>query len=1250
MRVVIDLQGAQTESRFRGIGRYSLSLALAMARNAGEHEIWLALNGAFPESILDIRAAFAELIPSERIRVFQVPSPVAESDLANGWCTRAAEKIREHFLQQLRPDVVFVTSLFEGYVDDAVTSVGTFAASVQTVVTLYDLIPFLNQAQYLQTGIQRDYYYRKLESLKKAGLLIAISASTRQEAIDMLELSPENVVNISAAVDDKFRPIELSEGQILQLRNCYGIERKMVMYAPGGFDARKNLDGLIKAYALLPATVRAEHQLVIVSKIQEGDRLKVRSLQKIVGLADDELVLTGYVSETDLIALYNLATLFVFPSKHEGFGLPALEAMACGAPTIGSNSTSVPEVIGWAEALFDPADPYAIAKAMERALGDESFQRALCDHATSQAAKFSWDASARIALNALANLYSSKLRLQPPATTKVTRPKLAFISPLPPERSGISDYSAELLPELAKHYDIDVVVAQAAVADPWVLANLQIRTVDWFRRHASDFDRILYQFGNSPFHSHMFSLLREYPGVVVLHDFFLSGVLANEEVIGGMPGVWSQALYDSHGYFALKERFAADGIEAAKQKFPVNLAVLQWSRGLILHSDFARSLVAHWYGQQAPEAWKVIPLCRAQKRIVDRVVARRELRLAQDDFVVCSFGYLDFTKLNHRLLGAWLKSSLAANPKCLLVFVGENHGGAYGRELLHLIEQSGLKNRVRISGWADQDTFRQYLAVADAAVQLRCNSRGETSAAVLDCMNNGLPTIVNANGSMGDLAKDAVLMLPDQFDDEVLVAALDSVYRYAELRARLSERAREVILTQHALEACASQYAEAIETAYADSSADIGHLISEIAAQEPVGRESELLAVSEAIAESTRPQISLRQFLVDVTSIAQNDHKTGIERVVRAQLLELLKSPPVGYRIEPVRLSFHGGQWRYIYACNYTCKLLDIPQGVLSESPIDMSPGDVFWGADFVPHSVIEATKAGLYDKMKAKGLSINFQVYDLLPVLNPDFFPEGAASTHAAWLEAICKSATNLVCISQAVAVELRAWMDDHIYSRKNRAKVVSVHLGADIDATAPTRGIPKEAASFLASLAAKPSFLMVGTIEPRKGHLQTLAAFEQLWAKGIDVNLVVVGYEGWSSLPESQRRTIPNIVTLLASHPELDKRLFWLKGVSDEYLEKVYAASTCLIAASEGEGFGLPLIEAAQNKLPILARDIPVFREVAGKHANYFKGAKPKDLAVEIEVWLQLYASGINPDSESMTWLTWKENTEKVKMKLLG
>src|SRR5262249_2265090 len=150
--------------------------------------------------------------------------------------------------------------------------------------------------------------------------------------------------------------------------------------------------------------------------------------------------------------------------------------------------------------------------------------------------------------------------------------------------------------------------------------------------------------------------------------------------------------------------------------------------------------------------------------------------------------------------------------------------------------------------------------------------------------------------------------------------------------------------------------------------------------------------------------------------------------------------------------------------------------------------------------------------------------------------------------------------------------------------------HPGADVENSVPTNGFPGDAGQALEALNARISFLMVGAIEPHRGHAQALAAFERLWGEGQGLNLVIIGKQG---------RMVERLIDRLRAHSELNRRLFWLDGVSDEYLDKVYAASTCLIAASEGEGFGLPLIEAAQHKLPIIARDIPVFREVAGESA---------------------------------------------------
>ena len=136
MRIVIDMQGAQTVSRFRGIGRYTLNFVKALARNRGRHEIYLALNGLFKDTIEPIRVAFDELLPQENIRVFSVSGPVREIDPRNKYRRESAELLWEEFLESLNPDVVHISSLFEGYLDDAIINLGKLARYSSVSITL----------------------------------------------------------------------------------------------------------------------------------------------------------------------------------------------------------------------------------------------------------------------------------------------------------------------------------------------------------------------------------------------------------------------------------------------------------------------------------------------------------------------------------------------------------------------------------------------------------------------------------------------------------------------------------------------------------------------------------------------------------------------------------------------------------------------------------------------------------------------------------------------------------------------------------------------------------------------------------------------------------------------------------------------------------------------------------------------------------------------------------------------------------
>jgi glycosyltransferase involved in cell wall biosynthesis len=1204
-------------------------LAQALVRNRGEHDVILALNGLFLDTIEPIRAAFYGLLPQRNIRVWHAPWPVNQESEANTWRRQAAERTREAFLSSLNPSLVIVSSLFEGLQDDAVTSIGCLSQVVPTAAILYDLIPMLNRSPYLDEPKMAAWYENKLAHLRRADMLLAISECARQDAINHLSFPAENIVNISAAVGPEFRVQHIDGESAAIIRQRYGLQRPYVMYT-GGVDFRKNIDGLIRAYVRLPAMLRQTHQLAVVCSLKVWEREYLQSLAKKSGMGLNELVLLGYVPDADLAALYSLCKVFVFPSKYEGFGLPALEAMACGRAVIGANTSSIPEVIGHDEALFDPFDDSAIADKLKQVLTDDTFRRTLELHGLEQSKLFDWDKTAQLAIHAMEEFVLKNKPVTFVLNKPTRRPRLAYVSPLPPERSGISDYSAELLPELSRYYDIEVVVDQDTVTDPWVKANCPVRTVAWLRAHATEFDRVLYQMGNSSFHQHMFSLLEDVPGVLVLHDFFLTNILEQMECAGSVPYVWTEALYAGHGYAAVWQRFHA---AAAWKEYPCSYSVLQHAQGVVVHSEGARRLAQYWYGTQAFDDWTHIPLLRAPASIdaTRRLHARSELGFRDSDFVVCSFGVLAPSKLIHRLLDVWFSSPLATNAQCTLVVVGGAAGGEYEKKLQKIVRKSGFFGRVRVVGWVDENTYRRYLTAADLAVQLRALSRGETSAAVLDCMNYAVATVVNANGNMADLPDEGVWKLPDDFTDEQLVKALTTLFEDVECRRELGFRARKIIQTKHTPRDCADQYFRAIECSQRSAANSVPALLHSIARLDSAPPDpGPFIALADAIDRSIAPNLVQRQLLVDVSELVQKDLKTGIQRVVRSIILELLMNPPADYRVEPVYST--GERPTYRYARQFTLGFLDCPVEALLDEPVSYRAGDMFICLDFHLDGVV--AYRDFYQTMRRQGVSVQFVVYDLLLRNLSHCFPTDGAEKFEKWVSVVVES-DGALCISKSVADEFGGWLATSGHARERPFNLGWFHLGADIKCSAPTDGLPDDSAIILARLRLGSVFLMVGTVEPRKRHAQTLSAFEQLWAQGLNLRLVIVGRQGWM---------VDELAEKLRGHPELGTRLFWLEGISDEYLEKIYANSTCLIAASEGEGFGLPLIEAAQHKLPIIARDIPIFREVAGESAYYFSGSEPSDLAVAIGNWVKLYMAGQHPVAATLPWLTWKESARQL------
>jgi glycosyltransferase involved in cell wall biosynthesis len=359
------------------------------------------------------------------------------------------------------------------------------------------------------------------------------------------------------------------------------------------------------------------------------------------------------------------------------------------------------------------------------------------------------------------------------------------------------------------------------------------------------------------------------------------------------------------------------------------------------------------------------------------------------------------------------------------------------------------------------------------------------------------------------------------------------------------------------------------------------------------------------------PPPASRQLLVDVSVIIQNDAQTGIQRVVRALLGRLRAMPLDGFTVLPVFASRHHGFCRAQMTADGAIR--SEGSRPMARRKVEPRTGDVFLGLDLASNILPYAE--GEIASWRRKGVAINFVVYDVLPLTQPDWFVPKTVRNFSRWIGVIARQADRCICISQVVAQSLR----DELRARGARRlpEISAIPLGADLAASFPDDGLPADIAQLRAWVAAHRVLLSVGTIEPRKGHRCVLEAMTHHWQAqpDSDLALLVIGKPGWNT---------EDLQADIRQHPEYGRRLRWLDSASDELLTEMYRSASGLVAASRGEGFGLPLLEALSHHVPVLARDLPVFREVGGDFIHYFNDDAPAALAAAIENWIKSLPGG--------------------------
>jgi len=787
--------------------------------------------------------------------------------------------------------MVHVGSLFEGWNEPLVTTWPEAMGGPRMVATLHDLIPLSRPAEYLE-GAWREaglvpWYMRHLAALRGMDGLLCNSAATLDEAAWIGGIDRARLRVAGGGVSPHFRPAAgaapLLHGRYLL---CVGLN-----------DGRKNEARLIEAMALLPEPLRRGLTLAVTGSApaETLERLAARA-----GLPDGTIRHLGMVPDAALPGLYSHAALFVLPSLAEGFGLPLAEAMACGAPFCASRVGALPEVAGRDDVLFDPLDPADMARVMGRILGDRGFAAALRAYGPEAAARHDWaDAAGR----AWAAMKEWAGPARPP------RPTLAMTGPLPPSASGIADYAAELLPELASHYAVTLVSEARPAAG--VAAGLPWLSPEAFARRPYAFDRVLHQLGNAALHDVQHRLLLPLrPAVTVLHDVALPEYRQWAAREAGRP--LTDALYRNEGYPGLLAALAGDPVQVAASR-PLSAEVLEQSLGVIVHSEAAAGMLRAAYGPAATSAVRVVPHLRRMPPPADRAAARDRLGLAADGLLVVSFGACVPKKLPVRLLEGFAAAGL---PGARLVFAGEAQAGL--DEVLRSAAQAlGLPpGTLLLTGGLPRPAYRDWLAAADIAVQLRGPHQGESSGALADALAAGLPCIANARGSLAELPGDVACLLPEAFSREALADALAGLAAAPERRAALGRAARAWVAAALDPAEIARRYRDIIEKAH--RAPELAVLLA-ASRMPPAGRE-----VAGGLARALAASFpALRQGRLYVDAAA------GWDRAEFARL-------HAGLRPEPVRLGPDG--WVEAHAA--LAEAWGLAQPAAADRPVQFQPGD----------------------------------------------------------------------------------------------------------------------------------------------------------------------------------------------------------------------------------------------------------------------------------------------------------------------
>ena len=737
MRIYVDFRCLQDrESKFRGVGLHTASI-LRYAKNQKQWPVEMV--GILDEKLDSLPPEYASLAdtiqyskmprPSENLTAFIQPAPMS---FDGSWCAPLIGRTR-----------------------------------ILSCAIVYDFIPW-DVPRYLGTPQLRKWYLNNLLWLKNYNLYCPISDYTARRLREELNTTEASIAVTGCPIRPAFANFSPSQISTKPLRTRFRPGQYFVMV--GGSDRRKNAECALVAHARLNARLAKPVGLIVAGRYVTSYEAELRAQYHRDGGDAAQVEFPQDLTDQELAALYHKSIAVVCPSQIEGFSLPVIEAIACSSPVLASDNDAQRELVLQPEALFNADDHDRLAHLMERMIHDPAISRSLVEQQAPMASKFTESEVARRFWNHL-RLHADRRRTPAAISWRTDKPRVAFLTPYPPDRSGVADYTAASLKSIAEHATVDVFTdAQGHRADPWVR---KFQPISQWPYIVDEYDSVVAVLGNSHFHNQILEFHSRHGGPCLVHDNRLMNLHTS---VLGLPKF---ATYATHILGRCVSPAEAHYWLVNPKESPSIFfdEVLVRADPLIVHSRGIQARVADQYGRQS----QYLPFCcyrhfkAAELTDAARHAARQRLALKPKEIIVATFGLVDYHKgcLDCiEAIGHLRKSGVPAE----LHFVGS--AGSEAPVLQATAERLGVADHVKfVDKWISDDVYRDYMIAADFAIQLRTHGFGGLSGALLDCISAGLPTVANDDLATAMNGPDYVFRVPDSLDSVLIAQRLEEAFR-----------------------------------------------------------------------------------------------------------------------------------------------------------------------------------------------------------------------------------------------------------------------------------------------------------------------------------------------------------------------------------------------------------------------------------------------------------------------------------------